>query len=155
MINLSCYYGFCDERPDCPYFFKNYMKNIPRPEKVDKLVKKVEETFDVSFNIDDPGHAYTLSNGQKIQFIKKEGDKVANGVTNEEIIMVLLDRIQTLDERLPCEENMMVEAKLRQALQWLNIRTLVRVNQKVEGTEKPHDPMKAQEYLKSIKSNTL
>jgi len=155
MINLSCYYGFCEEGRDCSYFFRNYMKNIDRPKRIEKLIKKVEEGFDAGFTIDDPGHLYTLSNGQKIQFVKKDGDKKVNGVTNEEIIGVLLHRIQTLDDRLPCEENMMVEAKLRTALQWLNIRTLVRVNQKVEGTEKPHDPMKAQEYLKSIKSNTL
>lgn len=146
MIDLSCYYGFCNHGSNCSYFFINYlkMKTVPRPEKKEKP----EEN---TFTINEPGHVYTLSNGDKINFMKK-GEK---GTTNEEIISVLLDRMNHLNKVLPCDENLMVIVKLMAALKFLNIRTLVRVAQRVEGTEKNHDPQKAQEYLAAIKSNTL
>lgn len=147
MIDLSCYYGFCNH-VDCSYFFINYlkMKTVPRPEKMVKA--EVDEN---TFTINEPGHSYTLSNGDKINFMKR-GEK---GTTNEEVVSVLIDRMNSLNETLPCDENLMVIAKLMAALKYLNIRTLVRVAQKVEGTEKNHDPQKAQEYLAAIKSNTL
>lgn len=167
MIHLSCYYGFCDHG-DCPLFFiynrNQNMKKIARPdEKKEQKSEKFEGKSMGAVWVDDsptyrtidPGHLYELSNGQKIQFIKKDGDKKVDGVTHEEVILVLMDRLYVLNEKLPCEENLIAISKLHGALKYLNLRTLIRVDQKVEGTSKPHDPAKAQEYLMTLKSNTL
>lgn len=148
MIDLSCYYGFCDHG-NCPLFFiNNLMKKIARPDEGEEQKNENSPIFKAL----DPGYLYELSNGQKIQFLKKEGDK---GVTHEELILILMDRINTLDEKLPCEENMIVVSKLQSALKYLNLRTLIRVDQGVKGSDKAHDPIKAQQYLFSLKSNTL
>jgi len=94
------------------------------------------------------GHAYELSNfengdseGQKLQFIHKEPIEegstelktAANGTTNEEVLSVLINRMQYLQSKFPCRENAIVITKLEESLMWLNKRTQDRVNRNVEG----------------------
>jgi hypothetical protein len=96
-----------------------------------------------------PGHRYELSNfdnketkGQEIQFIEKTniGEHsislitVNDGTTNEEVIEVLIDRIQYLNDKFPCRENSLAITLLEEALKWLNRRTEDRVKRNVEGT---------------------
>lgn len=96
------------------------------------------------------GHRYTVpyfehpeAEGQTIQFIEKtpSGDgsptliTVNDGTTNEELIKVLIDRLQYLDGKFPCEENKQALLKLKEALMWLNKRTEDRKARQVEGKQ--------------------
>jgi len=94
----------------------------------------------------DPGHRYEVDNlqghpVQTIGFVKKQLNEetgvfetVADGTTNEEVLAVLIDRIQTLNKKAPCRENSICLTHLETALLWLNARTQNRINRGVEGT---------------------
>jgi len=97
------------------------------------------------------GHTYELSNfenkdseGQKLQFIHKEPisegstelKTVSDGTTNEELIEVLIDRLNFLQSKFPCRENSIVITKLEESLMWLNKRTEDRIKRNVEGQNK-------------------
>lgn len=97
-----------------------------------------------------PGHQYELSNfenkdqqGQILQFIHKEPkDKdgnelivISDGTTNEDVIEVLIDRLNYLQSKFPCRENAIVITKLEESLMWLNKRTQDRLNRNVEGKQ--------------------
>lgn len=92
------------------------------------------------------GHKYQLSgfenakNTQEIQFIEKtpiEGTTelitVNDGTTNEELLEVLIDRMNYLQSSFPCRENAIVITKLQESLMWLEKRTADRKNRNVEG----------------------
>lgn len=93
------------------------------------------------------GHRYELENfenkdqqGQIIQFIEKvPGEEpgslitVNDGTTNEEVIEMLVDRINYLQSKFPCRENAIAITKLEEALMWLNKRTQDRIKRGVEG----------------------
>lgn len=95
-----------------------------------------------------PGHKYVLgnfedsNNGQTIQFIEKrpvsEGSTVLetinDGTTNEEVLRMLIDRLQSLQAKFPCRENAIVITKLEESLMWLEKRTADRKARNVEGT---------------------
>lgn len=92
-----------------------------------------------------PGHKYNLSNmegGEQIlQFIQKEErngvfETVMNGTTNEEVLAMLIDRLQNLNAKFPCRENSIVITKLEESLMWLNKRTEDRKKRGVEGQNK-------------------
>lgn len=101
----------------------------------------------------DIGHRYELANHnpgsidtppQVIQFIKKhqvtEGGPfvtVEEGTTNEEVLAMMIDRIQTLNAKLPCRENSIALTHIETALLWLNKRTQDRLARGVENTPKP------------------
>ena len=78
---------------------------------------------------------------QTLQFIEKipvaEGAKelrtVNDGTTNEEVLRVLIDRLQYLNGKFPCRENAIVITKLEESLMWLNKRTTDRLARNVEG----------------------
>lgn len=94
------------------------------------------------------GHSYELSNfelksekGQVIQFIHKEPKEegssefvtVSDGTTNEEILEMLIDRMNYLQGKFPCRENALVITKLEESLMWLEKRTSDRIKRNVEG----------------------
>ncbi len=95
-----------------------------------------------------PGHKYQLENFenkegyQTIQFIEKRPTAadliqlttVNDGTTNEELLKVLIDRLNYLQEKFPCRENAIVITKLEESLMWLNYRTAQRLARGVEGT---------------------
>lgn len=96
-----------------------------------------------------PGHVYELKNHegdstQRINFIQKSPrtpndltlETVMNGTTNEEVLEVLIDRIQFLNEKMHSEYNMRALEHLHAALKNLNTRTASRVEAGVEGTAK-------------------
>ena len=98
-----------------------------------------------------PGHCYYLDgfenedNIQTLQFIHKrpvseespEMETVSDGTTNEEILRVLIDRMQFLQGKFPCRENAIVITKLEESLMWLEKRTNDRIVRKVEGKHLP------------------
>lgn len=97
------------------------------------------------------GHRYELDNfeqnlhelNQRIQFIQKEpvtatGPElrtVNDGTTNEEVLAVLIDRLNYLQGKFPCRENAIVITKLEECLMWLNKRTSDRKARNVEGKQ--------------------
>lgn len=92
------------------------------------------------------GHKYQLpgfedpNNTQEIQFIEKTPIKntsnlltVNDGTTNEDILEVLIDRMNYLQNKFPCRENSIVITKLQESLMWLEKRTSDRKKRNVEG----------------------
>lgn len=94
------------------------------------------------------GHTYELSNfenkeaeGQNLQFIHKEPVQegstelrtVSDGTTIEELLEVLIDRLNYLQSKFPCRENAIVITKLEESVMWLNKRTADRIKRNVEG----------------------
>lgn len=80
-------------------------------------------------------------NGEVIQFIEKapkeEGSTemvtINNGTTNEEVLEMLINRMNYLNSKFPCRENSIAITNLEQALMWLNKRTEDRKKRGVEG----------------------
>ena len=58
---------------------------------------------------------------------------INDGTTNEEVLKVLIDRLQYLNGMFPCRENAIVITKLEESLMWLNKRTSDRLARNVEG----------------------
>jgi hypothetical protein len=91
-----------------------------------------------------PGHRYALENfeggneAQSLQFIEKDAamNTVNDGTTNEEVLLMLIDRLKFLGDRLPSRENSIAITKCEEALLWLNKRTADRKARGVEGTSK-------------------
>lgn len=99
------------------------------------------------------GHKYELDHFENfglegvpvetLQFIEKvpiaEGSTelitVNDGTTNEEVLKVLIDRMQYLQAKFPCRENAIVITKLEESLMWLNKRTADRKLRNVEGKQ--------------------
>lgn len=95
------------------------------------------------------GHRYEVANHESgtqiIQFIHKELDPVqsepgklitiSDGTTNEELLNVLIDRMEFLQRKFPCRENALVITKLEESLMWLEKRTRNRVKRNVEGKQ--------------------
>ena len=92
------------------------------------------------------GYQYEMSNfenkenrGQILQFIHKEPNKnnelitISDGTTNEEVLEVLINRMNFLNNKFPCRENSIVITHLETALLWLEKRTNDRIKRNVEG----------------------
>ena len=98
-------------------------------------------------NIITPGHLYELQDfeskehDQCLQFIEKEPVEagsselklINDGTTNEEVLAVLIDRINFLNKKFPCRENAIALTHIETALLWLNHRTASRQARNVEG----------------------
>lgn len=89
------------------------------------------------------GHSYELLNstGTRIvgtlNFVKKvDGRMMHDGTTTEEVIDVLVDRIQALNGNFPCAENDTAVASLFKAKEALEARTKDRIERGVEGKDK-------------------
>jgi hypothetical protein len=92
------------------------------------------------------GHRYHLANvegskSQILQFIHKEPRyegatemmTLDDGTTNEEVLRVLINRMEFLQQRFPCSENLGAIDHLRGALTLLERRTADRLSRGVEG----------------------
>jgi len=65
--------------------------------------------------------------------MREDGTKI-DGVTNEEVLAVLIHRLEVLNMKMFCFENDMALSSLKGALSWLNARTEERTKRGVEGT---------------------
>jgi hypothetical protein len=96
------------------------------------------------------GHKYALDHFeaghpvQTIQFIEKApvagGTSLViinDGTTNEEVLKMMIDRMNYLQAKFPCRENAIVITKLEESLMWLNKRTADRQARNVEGKQIP------------------
>lgn len=95
-----------------------------------------------------PGHKYEAAHFVDknaftvIQFVEKEPSSpgstdlklVNDGVTNEELLEVVLNRLNYLQAAFPCRENAVAITNIQQGLLWLNERTRQRKERNVEGT---------------------
>lgn len=94
------------------------------------------------------GYRYQLqsldgTNQQVLQFIHKAPNGVGefltveDGTTNEEVLAVLIDRLEFLNAKMPGPENEQAIVYAKQCLAELNKRTQARIARGVEGTPKP------------------
>ena len=85
------------------------------------------------------GHLYTLNGNNSLRFMKRVAGKMEyDGTTNEEVLEVLLNRLNYLQEKLPCQENTIAIHHISTALSALKLRTQKREVQLVETTDIPH-----------------
>lgn len=56
-----------------------------------------------------------------------------NGVTNEDLLVVLIHRTSILNDKFPCEENKVAIEHMQKALGAFNARTVNRIARNVEG----------------------
>lgn len=66
------------------------------------------------------------------------GEDGANGIFNEHLLELLIIRLRSLNERLPCREGSLAITKVEEALLWLIRRTQLREEQHVENTYEAH-----------------
>src|SRR5215469_15893791 len=105
-----------------------------------------------------PGHKYILNNledrksGQTLQFIEKKAEEskiktkagapaapprfvtVNDGTTNEEVLFMMLDRLQVLYNKLPSIQTLLAAHHVECAINLLQQRTKERMERGVEGT---------------------
>ena len=60
-----------------------------------------------------------------------------NGLTNEDVISMLLHRLGSLQKKVPCAENERAIYSLKNAMDYLESRTKDRRLREIEGTDKP------------------
>lgn len=94
------------------------------------------------------GYSYEAQNlgdytsSQEIKFprfdlIDDELKMIEDGTTNEELLSILINRLQFLQSKAPCRENAIVITKLEESLMWLEKRQKDRAERGVLGTPKP------------------
>lgn len=89
-----------------------------------------------------PGHEYDLlSHDRKnvvgtLQFMqKKAGAVLKRGTTTEQVIEVLIDRLEHLETLVPCKQNLSAIKSLKAALKSLEERSADRAKRGVEGKD--------------------
>lgn len=114
----------------------------PRP-NVPNLRLEEERGIRMSYIAEKGRNTYALTDfhgvGVDLHFqdgpIKEHG---INGTTNEEVIELLIERINSLNQPpFNCRENSLAITKLEEALLWLKRRTEKRIERGVEGTAVP------------------
>lgn len=84
--------------------------------------------------------AWTVFQGRYINLTFQDGsisEHGVNGTTNEEVIQLLIDRIESLNKIMPSEYNNAAVSNLQTALYMLGQRTKNRERRGVEGTMTP------------------
>jgi hypothetical protein len=81
------------------------------------------------------GHEYEcVDAGVKVVFQNGAVPDVGrNGWQNEEMLEVMISRLNWLNAQFPCRENSITITKLEEALLWQQKRTANRIARKVEG----------------------
>ena len=80
------------------------------------------------------GESQYASSEQKLQFVKKDLDgTVVPGVQDEQLLLVMIDRLTKLNNKFPSREGSLAITKLQEALQWLEARVKEREERGVLG----------------------
>lgn len=79
-----------------------------------------------------PGHSYGIHTAKgfpavDIIFCKMENGEFWDGITNEELVEVLIHRMSFMVQQKPSQENMNALTHLRQTKQWMNVRNLKKI----------------------------
>jgi hypothetical protein len=86
-------------------------------------------------NVD--GHVYEVISGTNRTELNFQhgpvGEAGVNGMQNEQLLAVLIHRMNVLNKAFPCRENALAITKLEEATMWLEKRTASRVARGVEG----------------------
>lgn len=97
------------------------------------------------------GHHYqVLVGSEQVTIDFQRGpvkDNGVNGLTNEALLAILINRTHHLDGKFPCKENKEALFHMESALSWLNQRTAARLQQGVEGTNVAHEQPAAAEPI--------
>jgi hypothetical protein len=114
---------------------------------MDNSLDRICVCYNCVMKVITPGHTYELAsykeggNAQMLRFVHKQPqpgstalDEIADGTTTEEVIAVLVDRIDHLNGILPSRHNTTANINLRRALKALQARTASRIKRRVEGT---------------------
>lgn len=86
------------------------------------------------------GHNYEIIYGfnQKLDINFQNGavrENGVNGVTNEALLAILIDRTSTLNDKFPCDENVRAINDMKNALANLEVRSARRIVRGVEGLD--------------------
>ena len=101
-------------------------------------------TYDAETNlgtidIEQPGNQHNILVRQEIQFQNGPvGENGVNGVQNEDVLRLVVTRLQALNAAFPCRENSLAITKIEEAIHWLDHRTALRREQGVEGKREAH-----------------
>ena len=80
------------------------------------------------------GESKYAGSEQKIQFVKKDLDgTIVPGLQDEQVILVLIDRLVKLNNKFPSREGSLAITKLQEALHWLEARVKEREERGVLG----------------------
>jgi len=84
-----------------------------------------------------PGERYELYTAEGVPvieliFCKTENGKFVDGLTNEEILEVLINRMSHLVKIKPTTENMNTLLHLNQVKNWMNVRNFKKLNNQRE-----------------------
>ena len=109
-------------------------------EKYTQVVASDEKEFNANhfYRVETTSKNVPVAIVGQVQFqkgsIKEHG---VNGVMNEDLIAMVIDRLQSFQESdYRCRENAVAITKLEEALMWLRKRTEDRERRNVEGTHK-------------------
>lgn len=113
------------------------------------MSKIYEDHNNVEVIVEKSGHKYSIyhhtsnkdfhkfTDLQKIEFQNGPTKEVGiNGIQNEHLIAILINRIGYLDSQFPCEENKQCLTHLQIAMDYLEQRTRDRLARQVEGENK-------------------
>lgn len=86
-----------------------------------------------------PGHFYAIVFADRIDVISFQDGPIkevgVNGLTNEMLLAILIDRTKVLDDNFPCDENKRAIQHMEEALVNFEVRTARRMIRGVEGTD--------------------
>lgn len=109
-------------------------------EKLNKPTFLSEDDNGVKLTRMSLGHQYYIESGNKNTLIDFQNGPVkengVNGLTNEVLLEILIDRTEYLDNLFPCKENKNAIKSMKKALSEFNKRTKDRKDRGVEGTNK-------------------
>ena len=89
--------------------------------------------YEIAYNFTHNGYAIL----EEIQFQDGELKDGVNGITDESLIAIVLDRLRGFNEgRFRCRENSLAITHLEEGLMWLQKRAVRRQNEGIEGTHK-------------------
>lgn len=102
------------------------MKFVARTNEDSTITVRNKEGSNLDVDIFSSGH-----DGFSVVALKTIND----GTTNEEVLEMLIDRMNSLNKKFPCRENSIAITKMDEALLWLNKRTTDRTKRNVEGKQ--------------------
>lgn len=96
-----------------------------------------EDSNGLKVEVTAPGHEYVAVLDDRIDRVHFQNGPVpangVNGLTNEALLAILIDRTKFLDEAYPCDQNKNALSHMTAALNWFEERTKNRQARGVEG----------------------
>ena len=82
-----------------------------------------------------PGYKYGIQTANGVEvldiiFCKKEGEEFLDGITNEELLNILIHRAEYFVRLKPSQENMNVLTHLNQVQKWMSVRNFKKIQKR-------------------------